>query len=40
MADARNAQEDKDGYRGISDELAKVPKDKAVKVCSAYLEGK
>jgi predicted secreted protein len=40
VADARKTQEYKDGYQGISDELAKVTKDKAVEACSAYLEGK
>jgi hypothetical protein len=40
VADARKAQEYNDGYQEVSDKLAKVPKDKAVKACSAYLEGK
>jgi hypothetical protein len=40
VTDARRAQEYKDSYQGISDELAKLPKDKAVKTCSAYLESK
>jgi hypothetical protein len=40
VADARKTQEYRDGYQGISDELAKVPKDKAVTACSAFLEGK
>lgn len=39
VADARNTQEYKDSYQGISEELAKVPKEEAVKACSAYLEG-
>ena len=39
VADAREAQEYKDGYKEMSDQLAKVPKDKALKACSAYLEG-
>jgi hypothetical protein len=40
VAEARKTQEYKDGYQEISDELAKVPKEKAVQACSAYLEGK
>jgi len=40
IAEARQTQEYKDGYQGVSDELAKVPKEKAVKTCAAYLEGK
>ncbi len=40
VSEARKAPEYKDGYQEISDELGKVPKDKAVKACSAYLEGK
>jgi hypothetical protein len=39
VADGRKAQQYKDGYQEISDRLAKVPKDKAGKACSAYLEG-
>lgn len=39
LADARQAQEYKDGYQEISKQLAHVPKEKAVKACSAYLEG-
>lgn len=40
VAEARKAQEYKDGYKGISEELAKAPIDKAASACSAYLEGK
>ena len=40
VAEARKTQEYKDGYQEISDELAKVPKEKAVQACSAYLDGK
>jgi len=39
-AEARQTQEYKDGYQGITTELAKVPREKAIKVCTAYLEGK
>jgi hypothetical protein len=38
IAEARNAQDYKDGYQGISDVLVKVSNEKAVKACSAYLE--
>ena len=40
VAEARKTQEYKDGYQEISDQLAKVPKEKAVQACTAYLEGK
>ncbi|MGC1451126.1 MAG: hypothetical protein WA830_13945 [Candidatus Sulfotelmatobacter sp.] len=40
IAEARETQEYKDGYQAVSDELGKVPKEKAVKACTAYLEGK
>lgn len=40
VAEARQTQEYKDGYQDVSDQLAKVPKDKAVKACTAFLEGK
>jgi hypothetical protein len=40
VAEARKTQEYKDGYQAISDELAKMPKEKAVKACTASLEGK
>jgi len=40
VAEARKTQEYKDGYQEISDQLAKVPKEKVVQACSAYLEGK
>ena len=40
VAEARQTQEYKDGYQEISAQLAKVPKEKAVKACTAYLEGK
>src|SRR5271169_4124730 len=37
VAEARQTQEYKDGYQEISAQLAKVPKEKAVQACSAYL---
>ena len=40
VAEARQTQEYKDGYQEVSDQIAKVPKEKAVKACTAYLEGK
>jgi hypothetical protein len=40
VAEARESQEYKDAYTWISDELAKQPRDKAVKACAASLEGK
>jgi hypothetical protein len=40
VAEARKTQEYKDGYQEISDQMAKVPKEKAVQACTAYLEGK
>ena len=40
VAEARKTQEYKDGYQEISDQLAKVPREKAVQACSAYREDK
>ncbi len=40
VADARKTQEYKDSYQKISEQLAKVQIDQAVKACSAYLENK
>jgi hypothetical protein len=40
VAEARESPEYKDAYTWITDELAKQPKDKAVKACAASLEGK
>jgi len=40
VAEARGTQEYKDTYQGISAQLAKVPKDRAVAACKAFLEGK
>jgi len=40
VTEARKTQEYKDGYQEISDQLAKVPKEKSVQACSAYLDGK
>jgi hypothetical protein len=40
VAEARKTQEYKDGYQAITDELAKMPKEKVVKACTARLEGK
>jgi hypothetical protein len=40
VADARKAEEYKDGYKEISNQLAKTPRSQAVEACSAYLENK
>jgi hypothetical protein len=40
VAAARETTEYKDAYTEISDELGKLPKDKAAKTCAASLEGK
>jgi hypothetical protein len=40
VAEARKTEEYKDSYQSVSDELAKVPKAKAVKTCKAGLENK
>lgn len=40
VADARKAQEYQAGYQEMTDQLAKVPKEKVVTACSAFLEGK
>lgn len=40
VAEARKTQEYKDGYQETSDQLAKVPREKVVQACTAYLEGK
>jgi hypothetical protein len=40
VAEARKTQEYKDGYQEVSDQLAKVPKDKVVQACTAYRQGK
>ena len=39
VAAARETTEYKEAYAWISDELGKLPKDKAVRACSASLEG-
>jgi hypothetical protein len=39
VAAARATTEYKEAYAWISDELGKLPKDKAVRACSASLEG-
>lgn len=39
VAEARKTQEYKNAYQWVSAELGKVPKDKAVEACNAYLEG-
>ena len=39
VVEARATQEYKDAYEWITDELGKVPKDKAAKTCAASLEG-
>ena len=38
LADARKKQEYKDSYQAESEELAKQPKQKAVKACSSLFE--
>lgn len=40
VAEARETTEYKESYTWISEELAKQPKDKAVKACGASQEGK
>jgi len=40
VKEARDSKEYKDAYSEISDQLAKVPKEQAVKSCRDYLEGK
>jgi len=40
VAAARETTEYKDAYTSISDELGKLPKEKAAKTCAASLEGK
>jgi hypothetical protein len=37
LAAARDKQEYKNNYQSTSEQLAKVPEEKAVKACSAYL---
>jgi hypothetical protein len=39
VAAARETTEYKEAYAWISDELGKLPKDKAVKACAAAVEG-
>jgi hypothetical protein len=39
IADARRSRDYDEGHNEISDKLAKVPNDKAVRACSAYLNG-
>jgi len=38
LADARKKQEYKNSYQAESEELAKQPKEKAVKACSSFFE--
>jgi hypothetical protein len=40
VTEARTTQEYKDGYKEVSDQLVKMPKDKAVQACTAYRQGK
>ena len=40
VTEARGTQEYKEAFEGVSSQLAKVPKDKAVAACKAFLEGK
>ena len=40
VAEARQTQGYRDGYQEVSDQLAKIPKEKVFKACAAYLEGK
>lgn len=39
VAEARKTKEYSDGYEEISNKLAEVPMEKAIKACTAYLEG-
>ena len=39
VSEARSTQEYKDAYEWMSNELGKVPKDKAVQTCRVSLEG-
>ena len=40
LTEARMTSEYKDSYEGIGTELAKVPKDQAIKACKSSLETK
>jgi hypothetical protein len=40
LVEARQTQEYKDAYEGISAELGKVSKDQAIKACTEFLEGR
>ena len=40
VAEVRAKQEYKDSYQASSDQLAKVPRENAVKSCSAFIEPK
>jgi hypothetical protein len=40
VEEARQTQEYREAYHSTSDELAKVPKDKAVKACTDFLQRK
>ena len=40
LTEARQTAEYKDSYEGIGTELAKVPKDQAIKACNSSLETK
>jgi len=39
VAEARQTQEYKEAYDAVSAELGKVPKEKVVEACTAFLEG-
>jgi hypothetical protein len=38
LTEARESKGYKDGYKLASDQLEKIPREKAAKACSAYLE--
>lgn len=40
VAEARKTTEYKEAYDAIGEALGKVPKDKAVKACTSFLESK
>jgi hypothetical protein len=40
VAEARQTKEYKDAYDAIGEALGQVPKDKALKACTNFLEGK
>jgi hypothetical protein len=40
VEEARASQNYKDAYAWVTDELGKVPKERAVETCGAFLQGK